>query len=149
MTALEKRLIQENEELLQRLETALQEIAMLKVQVAELSEKLNQNSRNSSKPPSSDGYEKPTPQSLRKCSGKKPGGQKGHPGKNLTIDREPDERIRHMPSCCEGCANAARCAEHAQLAETRYVVDAVVRVNIAAHEALTVECPLSGESGMV
>lgn len=51
-----------------------------------------------------------------------------------------------MPSCCEGCANAARCAAHAQSADTRYVVDAVVHVNITAHEALTIECPLSGET---
>jgi hypothetical protein len=48
-----------------------------KLKVAELEERLNQNSGNSSKPPSSDGYTKPSPKSLRKKSGKKQGGQFG------------------------------------------------------------------------
>jgi transposase len=39
--------------------------------IQELKEQLNKNSQNSSKPPSSDGYKKPTPKSLRKSSGKK------------------------------------------------------------------------------
>ena len=36
--------------------------------IRELNEKLNKNSRNSSKPPSSDGLNKPSPKSLRKLS---------------------------------------------------------------------------------
>ena len=40
-----------------------------------LKERANKNSSNSSKPPSSDGYNKPKPKSLRKKSGRKPGGQ--------------------------------------------------------------------------
>ncbi len=39
--------------------------------IAELEEQLHKNSRNSSKPPSTDGYEKPSPKSQRKKSGKK------------------------------------------------------------------------------
>jgi HK97 family phage major capsid protein len=60
-------------------------IAEMKAQVAELQAKLDQNSRNSSKPPSSDGYSKPSPKkrSLRERSGRKPGGQEGHEGAHL------------------------------------------------------------------
>jgi transposase len=62
------------------LEGQAKQIAALQSQVAQLQSKLNKNSRNSSKPPSSDGLNKPAPKSLR-VAGKNPtGGQKGHPG---------------------------------------------------------------------
>ena len=63
-------------------------IESLESQIKELTEilvalesRLNQNSRNSSRPPSTDFFvkDKPNPKSLRKPSGKKPGGQEGHP----------------------------------------------------------------------
>lgn len=146
MTEMEKKLQRENAELREELANAMKEITMLKALVEELREQLNQNSRNSSKPPSTDGYKKPAPQSLRKRSGKKAGGQPGHTGKNLTIAKEPDEIIRHMPRSCEGCANYAACASCAQAAESRYVADAVVQIHITAHEALEVNCPLCGET---
>jgi len=43
-----------------------------------LEARVNQNSQNSSKPPSSDGYRKPAPKSSREKTGLKPGGQVGH-----------------------------------------------------------------------
>jgi hypothetical protein len=61
--------------------------------IAELEARLNQNSQNNSKPPSSDGLAKPATKSLRGKSGKQPGGQIGHKGHGLKIDREPDEII--------------------------------------------------------
>ena len=74
-------------------------IESLESQIKELSDRLqalesrlNQNSRNSSKPPSTDFFvkEKPNPKSLRKKSGKKPGGQEGHPGTTLEMVNEPE-----------------------------------------------------------
>jgi len=41
------------------------------------------NSRNSHKPPSLDGLNKPKPKSLRKKTERKTGGQKGHKGHNV------------------------------------------------------------------
>ena len=57
-----------------------------------LEARLNQNSQNSSKPPSTDVFcsEKPKPKSSRTISGKKAGGQKGHPGKTLEMVENPD-----------------------------------------------------------
>ena len=69
-------------------------------EVKELREQLNKNSRNSSKPPSSDGYGKPAPKSLREKSGKKPGGQPGHEGRTLKPVEHPDEIIEYKLERC-------------------------------------------------
>lgn len=73
----------------------------LTARVAELEAQLGQNSHNSSKPPSSDGLEKPAPKSLRRKSrrksGRKPGGQAGHQGDTLRQVSDPDTVVRHEP----------------------------------------------------
>jgi transposase len=79
------------------------ELARMRVRVAELEARLGQTSKNSSKPPSSDGLAKPAPKSLRKRSGRKSGGQAGHPGSTLAPVAVPDEVIAHEPGCCRGC----------------------------------------------
>lgn len=79
------------------------EVVELKVEVADLKRRLSQNSRNSSRPPSSDGLAKPAPRSLRRPSGRKPGGQQGHPGRHLAKAVIPDEVVDHAPSVCAGC----------------------------------------------
>lgn len=78
-------------------------VELLQAQVEELRAQIGKNSSNSSKPPSSDGLSKPAPRSLRGRSGRKPGGQKGHPGSALMQVDDPKRTERHEPVCCRGC----------------------------------------------
>jgi hypothetical protein len=65
--------------------------------------RLNLNSQNSSKPPSTDQKKINKNRSLRKKSGRKPGGQPGHQGKTLEKVDNPDEVILHRPEVCLHC----------------------------------------------
>jgi transposase len=121
-------------------------IAELNQRIKELTEQLGMNSRNSSKPPSSDEFNKPTPKSLRSPSGKKAGGQPGHPGSHFNVTADPDEIILHAPSVCLGCPDHDVCISRASIGETRNVVDAVVTVKVTAHQSLVIDCPLNGIS---
>jgi len=81
-------------------------VARLVERIKELEDRLSKNSRNSSKPPSSDGYSKPSPKSRRKKTGRKPGGQPGHKPARLEPVANPDRIIEHKPEICKHCQSA-------------------------------------------
>lgn len=78
-----------------------EQLAQKDARIKELEDQIAKNSRNSSKPPSSDEFDKP--KSLRKKSGKKAGGQKGHKGTTLKMVEHPDEVCLHPVNTCEQC----------------------------------------------
>ena len=124
------------------------EIAELRVLVetlqrenAALRECLNKNSRNSSKPPSSDGLAKPKPSSLREKSGKKPGAQKGHPGHGLSLVDTPAETVVHKPEQCADCARCGIC-EICGRSPARNVVDVEISTKVTCHYTEAYACPL-------
>ena len=101
-------------------------IAELEAVATELRARLGQNSHNSSKPPSSDGYSKSpagkNKRSLRRRSGGRPGGQPEHPGHHLERREVPDEEIVHPLSRCDECG-ADLSAEPIVESQSRQVLD--------------------------
>ena len=71
--------------------------------VRDLEDQLAKNSCNSSKPPSTDGFKKPSPKSLRKKGQRNSGGQPGHAGHTLKMVEEPDHTEVHRVEECECC----------------------------------------------
>ena len=73
--------------------------------VRELQDQVAKNSENSSKPPSSDGLAKKPkiPGSQRASSGRRPGGQPGHPGETLRRSQNPDKVVNYAVSDCQNC----------------------------------------------
>src|SRR5689334_25315272 len=86
------------EELAELVVRQAERIEQLEAEVADLRRQLGQNSTNSSRPPSSDSpFTKPAPKSLRRRTGRKPGGQPGHPGSTLALVDKPNQRRLHEP----------------------------------------------------
>ena len=103
------------------------------------------NSKNSSKPPSSDGPDNSTPKSSRPQSGKNPGAQLGHEGSHLPTPEKVDEFVEHEPTACNNCPNHDECMKYSRVGETRHEIDAIVTVKVTAHQSLVLNCPLHGK----
>jgi len=128
-------------------------IKSLESQIKELSERLqaleariNQNSRNSSKPPSTDFIkEKHDPRNRRKKSDRKPGGQEGHPGTTLDLVINPDQEIEHSLHCCEECGYTLENIE-VETYEIRQVFDVPpVNLIVTEHKSQIKTCPYCGK----
>ena len=90
--------------LFDQLDAMSQAMQVMQSRIEALEGRLRKDSHNSHKPPSSDGYGKKAPKSLRKPSGRKPGGQQGHGGSTLKFASEPDAVVTHpLPSRCDQC----------------------------------------------
>lgn len=90
--------------------------------IRELENQIVKNSRNSSKPPSTDGFKKPAPKSLRKKSNRKTGGQLGHKGHSLKMVENPDHTEVHKIEECE-CCHRSLVDHPADSVEKRQVYD--------------------------
>jgi transposase len=116
------------------------QVEALAAQLAELRARLGQNSRNSSKPPSSDGPGKPAPRSLRGKSGRKPGRPKGQPGATLEFTAGPDEVIVHEPGWCAGCGKDLAGAPAAGIIRRQVTDVPPVRPVVTEHQLIARRC---------
>jgi len=121
------------------------QVVELQATVGDLRARLGQDSSNSSRPPSSDGL-KPVPRSLRRGSGRKPGGQPGHAGSTLQTTDSPDRVVDHRPGRCGRCGHdlvgvPAVGFERRQVVDLPPVVPVVVE-----HRLHQVACPACGKT---
>jgi len=107
----------------------------------ELEGKLEKDSHNSSKPPSSDGLKR-KPKSLRGASGARPGAQLGHPGKTLKRVAQADHvEIHRVAAVCDACGHAIGRDRVSVLPEERQVIDLpAICFEVTAHRIETAQC---------
>lgn len=107
----------------------------------ELEAKLEKDSHNSSKPPSSDGPRR-KPKSLRGTSGAKPGAQPGHKGKTLTRVAQPDHiKIHPVAPVCDACGQQIESTRITVLPEGRQVIDLPpTRFEVTEHRVQVAQC---------
>jgi transposase len=118
-----------------------EQIHQLTVRVKDLEDRLALNSRNSSQPPSGDAPGQRT-KSLRTASGKKPGAQKGHPGRRLQAHPQPDRILRHSPPACHQCGQSLEAVVGTEHEEPRQVFDLPpIKLEVTEHCAISKVCP--------
>lgn len=84
--------------------------------------------------------------SLRKTTGKKQGAQGGHDGVHLSVVSNPNYTENPMHSDCIRCPYRSKCLAKACIKETRHEIDAIVTVDVTAHNLIEVrKCPLHGD----
>jgi transposase len=116
-------------------------VAALEAGNAELKRRLGMDSTNSSKPPSSDSpFTKPAPKSLRRKSGRKPGGQPGHPGSTLALVDDPNERKRHEPGPCMGCGASLADAPEVGMERCQVFDLPPITVRVTEHQLIARRC---------
>ena len=130
-------------EVVELIDLLKREIEALRAENAELRRRLDLDSSNSSKPPSSDGLKKKPRilKSLRTRSGKRSGGQKGHRGDTLRQVAEPDAVVEHAAEVCEHCRGLLL-ADSKIGEEKRQVFDLPEKpLIVTEHRAAIHDCP--------
>jgi transposase len=135
---------QENQVLKQQVAGLQQQVNALQAEVEKLREQVNKNSRNSSKPPSSDPpqkrtYPKPEP------SGRKRGGQKGHTGKGRKL-KPPTQVNRVVISKPVACASCGALLLGEDLQPQRHQVSELPRIEaeVIEYQLHTLTCCACG-----
>lgn len=120
------------------------QIASLLVRVADLEEQVRKNSRNSSKPSSSDGPRVPK-RAKKKPSGRKPGGQPGHTRheRPLVPPEMVTEKVVLKPTTCGGCGSQLSGDDPSPMLH-QVVEIPEVKPNVRQFESHGLVCPCCG-----
>lgn len=120
-------------------------IQKLEARIQALEDRLDKDSHNSSKPPSSDGLKKPVKSRKRHPSSKKAGGQTGHVGARLEPVEKPDHLAVHSVECCRACAGSLEEVAPKRVIK-RQVFDLPVelKLEVTEHQVEEKVCPECG-----
>jgi transposase len=134
------RVLAENAQVRASMADLSEQLSVALARIEELTARLGMSSKNSSKPPSSDGLAKPAPKSLRAKSGNPPGRPKGQAGVTLEPVEVPDHQFTHEPDTCAGCGGDLAGAPVVGV-ESRQVFDLPpIRLEVTQHDLVVREC---------
>jgi transposase len=124
-------------------ESLVARINALETRIEVLENQKSKDSKNSSKPPSADGFAKRT-KSLRTKSGRKSGGQKDHPGSTLEWCEEVDEVFIHPVVECKSCGTSLEKVEVLNLRCSQVHELPPIKLVVHEHQAEEKCCPNCG-----
>lgn len=128
-----------------RIEALEAEITELREHNRRLEARLSLTSANSSKPPSTDWARGPWPKSLRQKSGRKPGGQDGHPGATLRPMEHPDRIVRHRVRSCGTCRRSLVDVKSYEPEKRQVIEIPPQEMEVTEHQTEIKVCPDCGE----
>ena len=104
-----------------------------------LEEQLKKNSRNSDKPPSSDGLKRQIPNSRTKSS-RQSGGQKGHEGHTLKMVSKPDHIKNYGVEECSHCHRSLKDTEVIEHKKRQVFDIPPLKLEVTEHQAEVKKC---------
>jgi transposase len=121
-------------------EVVIDLVLSLMARVQELERLIDRSSNNSSLPPSRDSPGARAERPKKRGSGKRQGGQPGHPGKHRKMVADPDHVVEHWPATCQGCGGSL--AEWDAVGEpvSHQVSEIIVKVEVTEHQRMRVRC---------
>ena len=123
------------------IESLLEIIERLEARIRELEQRLNKNSSNSSKPPSSDGLSKPPrTSSLRENGKNKSGGQPGHKGETLKQTETPDIIKKHALTTCPDCQHSLLLSPLVGIVKRQVFDIPLPKIEITEHQSEVKHC---------
>lgn len=117
-------------------------IATLESENAMLKARLNKDSNNSSKPPSSDGYQKASPANSREKTNRPSGGQLGHKGHTSKLSETPDRIIDLNSETCS-CGGEI---QYIHGIERRQQIELQIHAHITEYRSGKGECSCCGKA---
>lgn len=126
---------------IQLFDRTFQDVQEIQAELQALKDQLNKNSKNSSKPPSSDGFKKPRTKSLRKRGRNKNGGQERHKGHTLEPVENPDHTEVHKVNRCTHCGASLEDAEVNDYQRCQIFDIPPIELEVTEHKAEIKLCP--------